>query len=377
MKMDLVIQNGHVIDPAGGISGNYDIAVHKGKVVKICPSGASGEVLGAITVIDAKGDFVIPGLIDMHAHVFPRRTTIGIEADTVGVCQGVTTVVDAGSAGVNYFPQFVSEVVDKNRTEVMCWINIAKNGLCEGRTELRDIGNVEIERTVELIGQHPVIRGIKVRMSGSILGENGLKPLEMAKSAANKACVPLMVHVGNRPPELKDILDLLERGDVVTHAFHGKPGGIMTEHGELLPAAQKALARGVIFDVGHGKASFNFNIMKRARAAGVKLNTISTDIHLENWRGPVYSMATTMSKFLALGYSLDEVVTAATSAPAAVLGLSGSHGSLAVGRTADITVFSLSEGEFDFADAEKNHLAGKQLLKPRYSIRAGKVLPCI
>lgn len=376
MTFDLVIRNGTVIDPAQGISSAADLMIHQGKVVEIRPTGNTDEAVTALKIIDATGCVVTPGFIDIHTHVFPGATELGIEADRVGVCQGVTTLVDAGSTGANDFPRFVSEVVDKSSTEVLAWINIAGDGLCKGRAELADIGNLDINRTVALIEQQSMIRGIKVRMSSSVLGPSGLIPLTMAKEAARKVRVPLMVHIGNGPPGLADILDLLDRGDVVTHAFHGKRGGIFTVDGELIRQAQQALARGVIFDVGHGTSSFSFHTMKRSKATGLKLHTISTDIYAENYQGPVYSLATTLSKFLALGYTLDEVVAAATLVPARVLGLENSHGTLGVGRTADVTILRLANGEFDFVDAEGIHLVGRQLMKPHYTIRAGKVLTC-
>lgn len=373
MNFDTVIHSGTVLDPARGINGKYDLAIHNGRIAGLFPPG--GEARGR-TVIDAGGCFVVPGLIDIHAHVFPGATSLGIEADRVGVRQGVTTVLDAGSAGADNFSQFVKDIVDPSSTEVMAWVNIAGAGLSGGRAELADIGQLDVARAVELIGQWPLIRGIKVRMSRSVLGASGLTPLKIAKEAAAKARVPLMVHIGNGPPGLKDILDLLDGGDVVTHAFHGKPGGILDEEGELTTQARKALARGVLFDVGHGKESFSFHTMARVKKLGIKSFTISTDIHRENYQGPVYSLATTLSKFLALGYSLAEVVAAATVLPAKLLRLADSHGSLERGRTADITILSSTGGAFDFVDSENNHLNGGQLLEPRYTIKAGKVLTC-
>ena len=376
MNSSLMIQNGTVIDPVSGIFGKYDIAVAGGTIVGIYDAGTAVSEVNGSTIIDAKGCLVTPGLIDIHTHVFHGETETGIRADLVGVDQGVTTLVDAGSAGANNFAKFVADVVDKSVSRVLAWINIAGEGLCAGRTELKDITKLEIGRTVELIQQYPIIRGIKVRMSSSILGSSGLKPLEMAKQAALEAGVPLLVHIGNGPPSLGDILDLLDKGDVVTHAFHGKPGGIISSEGRLILQAERALARGVLFDVGHGTSSFSFQTMIRAKAAGVRLTTISTDIYLGNYHGPVCSLALTLSKFLALGYSLDQVVAALTSEPAKLLGLADQLGALAIGRKADISILSLNKGEFDFVDSENNHLIGHQLIKPRYTIRAGAVLTC-
>jgi len=371
-----VIKNGLVIDPSAGINGKHDLVIKDGKISEIGLAGSIGQNIQSSTCIDATDCLVIPGLIDIHTHVFQGATETGIQADLIGVDQGVTTVVDAGSAGANTFAKFVAEVVEKSSTRVLAWLNISSEGLCAGRTELKDLTKLEIGPTVDLIRQYPIIRGIKVRMSSSILGNNGLEPLKIAKKAAREAKVPLLVHVGNGPPALGDILELLDRGDIVTHAFHGKPGGIVNEQGGLIHQAELALERGVRFDVGHGTASFSFQTMMRCKAAGVRLSTISTDLYLGNYHGPVCSLSLTLAKFLALGYTLEQVIAAATSEAAKALGLSDKLGTLAKGRVADISVLKLQQGEFDFIDSEKNHLVGQQLLQPIYAIRAGAVFRC-
>lgn len=371
-----VIKNGLVLDPSAGINGKHDLVIKDGKTTEIGLAGSIGQNIQSATCIDATDCLVVPGLIDIHTHVFQGATETGIQADLIGVDQGVTTVVDAGSAGANTFAKFVAEVVDKSSTRVLVWLNISSEGLCAGRTELKDLTKLEIGSTVDLIRQYPIIRGIKVRMSSSILGNSGLKPLEIAKKAAREARVPLLVHVGNGPPALGEILDLLDMGDIVTHAFHGKPGGIINDRGELIPQAERALKRGVRFDVGHGTESFSFRTMMRSKAAGVGLSTISTDLYLGNYHGPVCSLSLTLAKFLALGYTLEQVIAAATSEAAKTLGLSDKLGTLAKGRVADISILKLQQGEFDFIDSEKNHLVGQQLLQPIYAIRAGAVFRC-
>ena len=184
-----------------------------------------------------------------------------------------------------------------------------------------------------------------------------------------------MVHVGNGPPELGDILDILDKGDVLTHAFHGKKGGIFQED-EILPAARQALNRGVLFDVGHGKSSFSIQTVNKALRSGIKPYSISTDIHLANINGPVYSLTTTLSKLLALQLSLNEVIAAATVVPASILRMEHEIGSLQVGRIADMSVLTMEEGVFEFVDAENEAFTGRQLLKAIFTIKAGKVLKC-
>ncbi len=375
MAFDLFIKNGLVIDPISKVHGKYDIAVDSGRIFSIHPSKEFGLENDAKNSIDASGCLITPGLIDLHAHVFPGDTEIGIDADLVGVQQGVTTVVDAGSAGAATFPKFIANVVDKNITQVLAWINLASAGLCSGRAELSDLTQIDIRSVIDLISQHSIIRGIKVRMSSSVLGASGLRPLEIAKALSREVGLPLMVHVGNGPPELGYILDLLDKDDVVTHAFHGKKGGIL-EGDEILPQARQALKRGVLFDVGHGTSSFSVKTLQKAQKMGIKPYSISTDIYHGNYNGPVFSLTTTLSKLLALHFSLDEVIAAATMAPAAILRMGHEIGALQVGRIADISVLTLTNGVFEFIDSENEIFNGNQLLRAKFTIKAGKVLKC-
>jgi dihydroorotase len=375
LAFDLFIKNGMVIDPISKVYGKYDIAVDSDRIFSIHPSKEFGLENSANNVIDASGCLVTPGLIDIHTHVFPHDTEIGIDADLVGVQQGVTTLVDAGSAGAATFPKFIANVVEKNITQVLAWINIASAGLCCGRAELSDLTKIDTQSVIQMINQYPIIRGIKVRMSSSVLGTSGIRPLEIAKDLSRRAGLPLMVHVGNGPPELADILDILDAGDVVTHAFHGKKGGIL-QGDEILLQARQALKRGVLFDVGHGTSSFSIQTMEKAKMVGIKPHSISTDIYLENVSGPVYSLATTMSKFLALEFSLVDVISAVTMTPAAILRMDHEIGSLQVGRMADISILTMEDGAFEFVDSEKQTFTGKQLLQTKFAIKAGKVLKC-
>jgi len=373
MVCDLLIKNGLVIDPVSKMHGKYDIGIDAGRIVSIHNSGDVGLEHSGKESIDAQGYLITPGLIDLHAHVFPGATEIGIDADLVGVQQGVTTLVDAGSAGAVTFPRFVANVVEKNTTQILAWINIAGDGLCSGNAELSDLTQINTQSVIDRIGQYPIIRGIKVRMSSSVLGTSGLRPLEIAKGLSREVGLPLMVHVGNGPPELGDVLDFLDKGDVITHAFHGKKGGIF-QGDEMIVQARQALKRGVLFDVGHGKSSFSIQTLQKAHRMGIKPYSISTDIHLANYNGPVYSLTTTLSKFLALGFSLDEVIAAATVAPATILRMEHQIGSLQVGKIADVSILTMEDGEFDFVDAENEVFRGRQLLQAKFTIRAGKVL---
>ncbi|HHW56134.1 amidohydrolase/deacetylase family metallohydrolase [Thermoanaerobacter thermohydrosulfuricus] len=376
MKIDLLVKNGYVIDPGNKMKGKFDIAIDNGKILGIYQPNTFSEY-STENVLDVSDCIVVPGLIDLHVHVFPIKTVLGISADHVGVNKGVTTVVDAGSTGVSCINSFIDEVVKKNITRVLLWINVASPGLCEGLSELADLKNIELEKLEEVIKEHgQVIRGIKVRMSSSVVKNNGIKPLEIAKKFAQKVKLPLMVHIGNPPPDLNDILSLLEAGDVVTHAFHGKKGGILDEDGKLILEAEKALKRGVLFDVGHGTSSFSFKVMKRARDLGIVPHTISTDIYLDNITGPVYSLVTTMTKFIALGYSLEEVIKATTSMPAKVLRMEHEIGSIKEGNIADISILKWNQSPIKLVDSEGEEIVAEKFLLPLYTIKSGKVLKC-
>ncbi|MED1789530.1 amidohydrolase/deacetylase family metallohydrolase [Brevibacillus laterosporus] len=377
MDYDLLLCNGHVIDPANKRNGRFHIGIRTGKIQKVWEANDSLPLPTAERVIDAKEFIVTPGLIDLHVHVFTDNTPLGIQTDRIGVQQGVTTVVDAGSAGVETYPTFLEKAVTNSETEVLAWINISRLGLCGGLSELADLSQLAPEETARLIKSDSRICGIKARMSASVVKENGSKPLHVAKKVARELEVPVMVHIGNAPPALHEVLELLEAGDVVTHAFHGKKGGIFTEEGSLLPEAERAVKRGVIFDVGHGTSSFSFATMRRALQVGLKPYTISTDIYRHNIDGPVHSLAMTMSKLLALGVSLDEVIEMSTLNPAKILQKEQEIGTLTEGTRADISLLRVKKESLQLTDSEEATLTTSSYLQPELTIKSGKVLKCI
>ncbi|MFJ8749626.1 amidohydrolase/deacetylase family metallohydrolase [Streptomyces sp. NPDC102441] len=378
-RYDLVIGGGLLVDPDQGAPTSGDVAVRDGRVEAIVAPGSADT--RCADYLDARGLLVTPGLIDLHAHVYDGRTGLGTRADTVGIDTGVTTLVDAGSAGSDSFAHFGETVAATCRTRVLSWLNISRHGLTQGSRELAGSDSVQHAATVDtILGNPETIRGVKIRMSRSVVGDNGLEPLRAAKrvtaeiAAATGRPFPVMVHVGNAPPALGDVLDLLEEGDVVTHAFHGKRGGLFPDAGQgPIPQALAALRRGVRFDVGHGSASFSFATMERALEAGIGPHTISTDIHQQNVAGPVHSLTTTMTKLLAVGLSLNETVRATTSAAAGTIGLAAELGTLAVGSVADLTVLDLAEGATRLVDAEGATRTADALLTPVAAVRAGVV----
>ncbi|GAA2096500.1 amidohydrolase/deacetylase family metallohydrolase [Streptomyces albiaxialis] len=395
-RLDLVISGGLLAGPDGPVdfSGPSDpscpeygdpvpgdLGVRDGRIVRVAGPGtlAASQEAGGAGVFDATGLLVAPGLIDLHTHVYDGRTGLGIPADDAGVRQGVTTVVDAGSCGSDDWAHFAAHITPHARTRVLNWLNVSRHGLVQGTRELAGgAADLDPEATARLLVRHrDTVRGVKVRMSGSVLGESGLAPLRAAKELTARAGrelgrrVPVMVHVGNEPPRFGDVLELLGEGDVVTHAFHGKPGGLFAGGDRPVPEVTDAVERGVRLDVGHGSASFSFRTAERALDAGLRPYTASTDLHRRNADGPVHSLATTLTKLLALGLPLAEVLACATDRAAEVLGLRGELGTLRPGAPADLSLLELREEPVELTDAEGEKRTARRALVPRAVVRAG------
>lgn len=368
--IDLLVKNGVFLDSFAGRAGKYTIGIKNDRIFGVYPEGVllpeSKEVL------DIDGNYITSGWIDLHTHVYPEKTSLGIDADTVGINQGVTTILDAGSSGYKTFPDFEENVIRKSNTRVLTWLNIAGKGLCGGRSELADQDDIDIKKTVDLIQSTPCIRGIKVRMSSSVLGKSGLMPLKKAREVSKMVGRPLLVHVGNGPPSLGDIFNVLEKGDVVTHAFHGKSGGSFNESGEPLSEMLEALKRGVYLDIGHGTSSFAFLRMEQAIEKGIWPDSISTDIYCSNYQGPVFSLACTVEKCLALGMPLATAIASVTARPAVMIGMP-ELGTVRAGSHADLTIFYLTNEQKKFMDAEGNIREGKTGIRMRGAIKSGKV----
>lgn len=350
MSLDLLLTGGRVIDPAQDIDRALDIGVRDGKVAILLEPGEEGE---AKELLDVTGKLVTPGLVDLHTHVYWGGTPSGLEADPVSASSGVTTFVDAGSAGAGNFTGFLEHVIRKARCRIFAFLNIYHPGLVNGsrwipRGNRNPIDYASVPAAIEMGERHSdTIVGIKV-MASAEYNPFGLTALRLGIDAGQHLGVPVMVHRGTAPPTAVEVLRELRAGDILTHSFRGGASSCLDRDGNVLPELLDAKERGVIVDVGHGLRSFSAPVARAMLEQRVLPDVISSDLHARNINGPVYDLPTTMSKMLSLGMDLRDVVAAATANPAKAIGRLSDAGTLEVGSNADIAVFDLSEGAFEF-----------------------------
>ncbi|MFN7923520.1 MAG: amidohydrolase/deacetylase family metallohydrolase [Bryobacteraceae bacterium] len=373
---DIVLRGGHVVDPAQGISGIRDVAVKNGKIAKVAPSIPESD---GVQNMDARGMIVTPGLIDIHVHVYDGVAPLGIPADPNCIAKGVTTVVDAGSAGAHTYPGLRKYVINVVDTRVYALLNISVVGQSTLSNdnpwgELIDLRLANPKLTAKTIEQNrDRIVGVKIRMTENIAGKHDLEALKMAREAADAVKLPLMVHIGGSFSTLPKILDLMRKGDVITHSYRKGPGGILDERLRVLPEVRRAVEGGVNLDLGHGAGSFSFETAEAAMSQGLPPGTISSDVHQFNVHGPVLDLATTLSKFLHLGMKLEDTVARATINPARTFGALNGFGTLREGSIGDIAAFKMLEGDFALYDSVKTSRVVHRRLLPVATIREGKL----
>src|SRR3954462_55779 len=391
-KFDLVIKGGDVLDPGQALRGKRDIGIRWGMIEAV-----ENEIPAAraLKTLDATGKLVTPGLIDLHSHVYPYGSAIGISAHRLGpvLCpttpgsaigipadelaqfQCTTTLVSAGDAGVNNLAALRRYIVAQSRSRIYAFVHIANNGLSAFPVaELYNIDNAQVEACAMALAENPdFLIGVKVRMSENVIFKHGLESLKRGIKACELCGWParMMVHIGGVETGglMSEILDLLRPGDVLTHAYSGAPnmGGAFTnivQDGKLLPAALAAKQRGVVFDVGHGGGSFDFTVAEVAIPGGCAPDTISSDIHVFSGNPPgIPFLPNVMSKFIAMGYTLEEVVAMATSAPARIINKAPKIGTLQIGAPGDVSIMDLIEAQTTFLDTRNNKREGKLLLR--------------
>lgn len=347
-----------------------DIAIQDGKIAEI----GKIESQQANKVIDLKGRcYVSAGWIDLHTHCYPNSPIYHDTPDKVGIETGVTCVVDAGSVGANDIDDFY-QLAQLQKTQVYSLLNISKIGLLR-QNELADIEDINFELIKQSVEKYPqFIRGYKARMSGSVVEESGIEPLKRAKKIQSEVKhLPLMVHIGNTPPKIEEVLNLLEAGDVVTHCYNGKPNQIFANNQTLKPCVQSAMDRGVLLDVGHGSASFSFKVAALAIEQGIYPNTISSDIYCKNRElGPVKNLAHIMTKFLAIGMSISQVIECVTENAAKVLNLA-QKGRLSADYDADLTFFTVDQQAQDLVDSDGMNMKGVRSFKPLAAMIQGEL----
>jgi dihydroorotase len=376
MRYDLLLKNAETVDPKSGRRAVMDLAIHKSHIAAIAQQ--IDDSLSHRSV-DLTGRIVTPGLVDAHAHIYYNSCDMGAHTDEFCAPSGVTTVCDGGSTGALTFPGFRELVERAVRTRCRAFVHLSVMGItaCEVVGELLNSKYADPDACARTIVENRDLAvGVKLRLGHDLIW-NPREALRLARQAADGAEVPLMVHITDSPIPLPEVLEYLKPGDIVSHCFHGFPHGIFKADRSLIQEPiWEAQKRGILFDSAHGRnGHFSFPLVRRALELGFLPDMITTDLGLPSAiRGPVFDMTTTMSKFLNLGMSLDDIILRTTLKPAAAIGLAESLGHLSVGAVADVAVFELHEGRFEFIDTDKSVITGTRRIRAVMTIRGGRIV---
>ncbi len=370
--LDLVLKGGHVIDPAAGLDGVLDVAFAGGKVAAI------GTDLGpAQQTRDVSGKMVVPGLIDLHTHVYWGGTSLGVDPDDYARQSGVTTVVDAGSAGPGNIHGFRKHVIERAEVRILPFLNLSFAGIFAFHWDLNvgecmDLRMLNPRVCLAVAKQQAdMVVGIKVRIGAGTSGALGLEPMRMALEVAEHAGLPLMGHLDNPPPSRAEVLKLLRPGDILTHCYRPFPNAPLAPDGEVEDDVLEARARGVIFDIGHGRGSFGFRTATGMVAQGFLPDVLSSDVHLTSIGGPAYDLLVTMSKFRLLGMPMAEIIRATTINAARAVRVAD-RGTLQPGLLGDATVLDIEHGDFTFTDSIGETRQGTEKLVCRGIVLNGR-----
>ncbi|MDA1314999.1 MAG: amidohydrolase/deacetylase family metallohydrolase [Acidobacteria bacterium] len=367
-RFDILIKNGEVRDAGRGFRQNADVGIKDGKVAAIETSIPAER---GIDVVNAEGMYVTPGLVDLHTHVY-HSLGFGIEADPLAATSGVTTWVDAGSFSHNQAGAFRKFIVEPAQSRIFGYVylypvtrNPDEDPVQYVRRNMRRTGEVVVENRDILIG-------VKFQVGSNMNGRWSLDFLKIARELCDKYELPLMAHVSFAPPETDQVMELLRAGDVLTHCFNTHAIGILDDAGKIRSSVKEARSRGVLFDVGHGAGSFNFEIARKALDQGFLPDSISTDVYTASINGPVYDMPTTLTKMQYLGMSLDDILVRATINPAKVVNRIPGMGTLAVGGPADIALLEIEDGDFQLIDSQRNTVNVAKRIVSRLTICRGR-----
>ncbi len=374
MSHSLILHGGRVIDPAQKIDGVMDVAFADGKVARVGPNLPAD---GAADVRDVTGTIVVPGLIDLHTHVYWGGTSLGIDAEDFCRRSGVTTAIDTGSAGPGNFMGFRKHVIERSEVRILAFLHVSFAGIYafSPRVMVGESEEIRLMAPLDAVevanANRDLIIGIKVRVGLHASGRSGTVPLDIALEAAEESGLPLMCHIDHPPPSYEEVVGRLRPGDILTHAFRPFPNTPATAQGTVKRAVLDARARGVMFDIGHGKGSFAFKTARAMLANGFPPDTISSDVHLLCINGPAFDQVTTMSKFLCLGMPLGDVIAAST-VNAATAVRRPELGTLKPGSVGDATILSVRQGQFDYVDVVGEHMTGDRRILSEGVVIAGK-----
>lgn len=374
MPFDLILRNGRVIDPSQDLDRVTDVAFSEGKVAAV------GDRLdaGNAEVKDVSGRVVTAGLIDLHTHVYWGGTSLGVDAEDYARLSSVTTCVDTGSAGPGNFHGFRKYVIEPSAIRILPYLHVSFAGIYGFSSKImvgegHDIRLLAARDCLEVVEQNrDLIVGIKVRLGRTASGTAGIVPLDVAEQVADQTGLPMMVHIDEPPPSYEAVVDRLRPGDVLTHCFRPFPNAPVDGKGKVKPALRAARERGVWFDIGHGMGSFGWSVAEAMMTDGFAPDTISSDVHALCINGPAYDQVTTMSKFLALGMSLPDVVRASTVTAAKVLNRPD-LGTLKPGSAGDASILSLEHGEYALADVRSETRTSHQRLFGKGVVVGGKL----
>lgn len=362
-----------MIDERNGVDAIADLAISDGCVAAVGPD----LVRSAKQTIDVAGALVVPGLIDVHAHVFHKATSLGVDPERIARQSALSTIVDAGSAGAGNFDAFRDFVMVRSAYRILAFLNISfagifafDHGLFVGEATRADL--LPVDRCVAKVeANRDRLVGIKVRIGGPATGALGMGAFDLALEAAERVGLPIMAHIGRAPPTYGELVARLRPGDILSHCYRPGPNSLIGENGALLPEVREARERGVLFDVAHGMGAFDFKVVERALDRGFEPDLISSDVHVVCVDGPAYDLLHTMSKLLNFGVPLERVVAMSTNRPALAIGRP-ELGHLGVGAVADIAVLDVVDADIPFVDVHGNTRKGTQLIRPLAAFNAGR-----
>jgi dihydroorotase len=374
---DIVIKGGRLIDPAQNIDATMDVAINGDKIAVVDKdiSPQEGQQL-----IDARGKLVTPGLIDMHVHVFDSIMKIALEPDVAGVKHGVTTVVDGGSSGHITFGAFTKHILPTARTRVFCFLHLCSLGLIP-EPELKDWDEVDLDAMAETIAANKnIIKGVKLRLVGKLVTSDGIEVVKTARKIARQFGLPIMVHIGDTDSQVPatltpECLSVMEAGDILAHVYTANQGSVLRPDGTIVPELKAAMERGVILDPATGRSNFSFNVARRCLAEGIVPTVIGTDLNYRCLKDRTFSLPVNMSKFMALGLDLKQVVAMTTINTARAIHEEKKIGSLEPGMPADVSILELSSGDWTLIDSPGETIKVDKLLVPITTIKGGSVIP--